>query len=62
MHLKSSNGTRFPRFCSDRRWMKATERGENRKGDRIGERFAEGRLVEIQEEHDEHKGVNVTKW
>ena len=25
MYLKSSNGIKFPRFCSDRRWMKAKE-------------------------------------
>ena len=31
MHLKSSNRIKFPRFYSDRRWMKATERREIRK-------------------------------
>ena len=35
---------------------------EGRKGkrDRIGEGFAEGRRVETQEEHDDHRGVNRT--
>ena len=53
----------FPSFYFLTRcgWKK-TEEGENREGDRIGERFAEGRMVETQKEHDEHKGVNVTKW
>ena len=46
MLLNSSNGIKFPQFYSDRRWMKATERREIRKEGRIGERLAEGRMVE----------------
>ena len=48
---------------SNVKWMKEERKG-GRKGkeDRISERFAEWRMVETQEEHDEHRGVNVTKW
>ena len=38
--------------------MKATERGENRKRDRIGMKFAEGRMEETQGHDDEHRGKN----
>ena len=57
MHLKSSNGIKFPQFCSDRRWMKAAERRDIRKEGRKRRRSEvdEG-MMETQGLH-EHTGL-----
>ena len=50
MSLDSPNENKFPHLISDQEWMKATERRENRKGDRISGWRGCGRMVETQEE------------
>ena len=56
-----SNDTGMPRIASDRKVMKTTEEGENRKGGRIGDDGVAGGRWRHGEETMEHKGKNRTK-
>ena len=56
-----SNDTGTSRIASDRKVMKTTEEGENRKGGRIERWRRGGRSDGDTGEEHEHMGKNVTK-